>query len=182
MRFSLLFCTYILSFLFILFLSILYFSFDRFNNFENKIYKKLLIVNLFGVVVNIICEISFMFEIKSLMIWITKILLVYFIFWLALFFRYVLEISIKKNNVIIIINQLVAIISSIIIFFLSYDAFFEPTNGIYYTFGADTKFTYFISILYCLFLIILVIFRHKSITQKKAAPIYVLLICISNLC
>ena len=64
MRLSILFCTYIFSFFYILFLSILYFSKNRLNNVENKIYKKLLVINFVGIIIQIVCEITMIIQVE----------------------------------------------------------------------------------------------------------------------
>mgnify|MGYP000992504281 CR=1 FL=1 len=66
MNFSLLFYTYILSFFYIVFLCILYFSKNRLDNNENKIYKILLISNLFGILIQVACEIFSINEMQLL--------------------------------------------------------------------------------------------------------------------
>ena len=98
MKLSLLFCSYILSFFYILFLIVLYFSKNRLDNVENKIYKKLLITNFLGIVIQLICEFLSIFQVKYLTCIMTKFLLIYFIVWLILFFLYTFEISTSSNN------------------------------------------------------------------------------------
>ena len=56
MKFSLLFCTYIFSFFYISFLTVLYFSKNRLDNNENRIYKKLLVTNFIGIIIQLLCE------------------------------------------------------------------------------------------------------------------------------
>ena len=46
----------IFSFIYIIVLSFLYFSKERINNGENKIYKYLLITNLIGLVLQFLCD------------------------------------------------------------------------------------------------------------------------------
>ena len=177
MRFSLLFGTYILSFFYILFLTVLYFSKERLNNTENKIYKTLLISNIFGIIIQIICEILSIYHVEIITEIVTKILLIYFIVWLALFFQYVLEISSKSKKLISIISTVLVIVSMISIIILPYDAYFNLKEGIYYTTGLDTKFTYSISILYCFIIFMIMIIKRKTLSKKKSIPIYLLLIC-----
>ena len=93
MKFSLLFYTYIFSFFYIVFLSILYFSKSRLDNKENKIYKSLLITNFVGIIIQIVCEMASTINIYYLNLIVTKLLLLYFIVWIILLFSYVLEIS-----------------------------------------------------------------------------------------
>ena len=177
MKFSLLFCSYILSFFYILFLILLYFSKSRLDNIENRIYKKLLGINLIGIVIQLGCEFFSIYQVKYLTCIVTKLLLVYFIVWLILFFLYVLEISNLKNNKTTKFNILLMIIFSIIAFFLPYKGYFNSNDGIYYTFGMDTKFVYLISTLYTSAISFIAFFKNKVISKKKAIPIYILIVC-----
>lgn len=176
MKFSLLFCSYILSFLYCLFLLILYFSKNRLDNNENKIYKRLLISNTIGIMIQLLCEIFFVFQVEIISCIVTKLLLVYFITWLTFFYIYVLEISNIKNNIHKSISIVVALISSIIIMALPYEAYIDSSNGIYYTMGVDTKYVYFISILYTTIIFFITILKHKTILNNKAIPIYILIV------
>ena len=76
MKISLLFSTYIFSFFYVIFLLILYFSKARLDNTENKIYKKLLIINSIGVVIQIASEFTMLFGIDILNIIVTKRVLI----------------------------------------------------------------------------------------------------------
>ena len=176
MNFSLLFYTYVLSFFYIVFLWILYFSKNRLDNNENKIYKILLISNLFGILIQVACEIFSINEIPIITCFITKLLLIYFVSWLVIFFRYVMEITNIKNKPIKILNFAVFIISCILIFILPYKGNYDIQEALYYTSGLDTKYTYFISILYVTIISIITLFKHKTLSNKKALPIYVLII------
>ena len=93
MNFSLLFGTYVFSFFYISFLNILYFSKNRLDNVENHIYKKLLAVNFYGVVIQIICEITTILQVEPINCIMTKFLLVCFLY---MFWKYLsLEISLN---------------------------------------------------------------------------------------
>ena len=174
MKFSLLFCTYIFSSFYIVFILLLYFSKNRLNNNENKIYKKLLIINFFGIIIQLLCELFSIQGIELLNIIFTKALLVYFLLWLVEFFSYVLEISNANNKLYKTINYCVLIISTLLIIAFPYNAYIDTANRIYYTYGLDTKFTYLISIIYTVLITIISIIRHKEMSSKKAIPIFLL--------
>jgi signal transduction histidine kinase len=176
MRFSLLFFTNIISFLNIVFLAIIYFSKSRLENKENKIYKKLVVANIVGLVINVLCEICSALELSSLNMIVTKLLLVYFMFWILQFILYVLEISnIKKHNYNLFSN-IVLLISTFVVFALPYNAYINQTDRVYYTYGLDTKYTYGFSIACILFITLVIVMRHKTVSQKKAIPIYLLIV------
>lgn len=177
MKLSLLFGTYIFSFFYSIFLGILYFSKNRLDNVENRIYKKLIVTNFFGIIIQIVCEIIMPLQVEIVSKTMTKLLLIYFVFWIMLFFSYVLEIANLKKKGIRIANYLLVIISAIVIFILPYKAYVNATQGVYYTLGLDTKYTYYISILYTTLISLITVFRHKTIANKKAIPIYLLVVC-----
>ena len=174
MKFSLLFYTYIFSFFYIVFLSILYFSKSRLDNKENKIYKTLLITNFVGIIIQIVCEMASTINIYYLNLIVTKLLLLYFIVWIILLFSYVLEISNLNNKIFKGFNIAVLILSVIMVTILPYNFYSDGANGIYYTYGLDTKYTYLLSILYTTLISIISIIRHKEMTTKKSIPIYLL--------
>ena len=174
MKFSLLFCTYILNFFYILFLILLYFSKNRLDNNENRIYKKLLITNFIGIIIQLLCEVFSFLKIEIISCIVTKLLLVYFVLWIIFFFSYVLEISNSNNRKFKFFNIVLFTISSILILFLPYNAYINTNEGIYYTNGLDTKLTYCISILYIILVSFIAIVKHKVISNKKAIPIYLL--------
>ena len=174
MKFSLLFYTYIFSFFYIVFLSILYFSKSRLDNKENKIYKTLLITNFVGIIIQIVCEMASTINIYYLNLVVTKLLLLYFIVWIILLFSYVLEISNLNNKIFKGFNIAVLILSVIMVTILPYNFYSDGANGIYYTYGLDTKYTYLLSILYTTLISIISIIRHKEMTTKKSIPIYLL--------
>ena len=174
MKFSLLFYTYIFSFFYIVFLSILYFSKSRLDNKENKIYKSLLITNFVGIIIQIVCEMASTINIYYLNLIVTKLLLLYFIVWIILLFSYVLEISNLNNKIFKGFNIAVLILSVIMVIILPYNFYSDGANGIYYTYGLDTKYTYLLSILYTTLISIISIIRHKEMTTKKSIPIYLL--------
>ena len=176
MKFSLLFCTYIFSFFYIIFLCILYFSKTRIDNFENRIYKKLLVANIIGIIIQIFCEFSSFYKLNFLNCILSKFLLIYFIYWLTLFLNYVFEISDLKVKYLRIILNLLFFLSILLVFIFPYNAYIDTSLGIYYTNGIDTKYTYFISILYTTIISIVTLLKKKIISKKKAIPIYLLIV------
>ena len=177
MQFSLLFGSYVLSFFYVAFLTMLYFSKSRLDNNENRVYKKLLVSNLIGMIIQLACEASLICGAEFVSSIITKILLIYFVLWIILFFLYVIEISNVYKKVYKIVNSFIFIICSVVILVLPYEVYIDRINRIYYTFGLDTRFTYFISILYIIFISTFTIIKHKAISNKKAIPIYILVLC-----
>jgi len=155
-------------------LSVVYFSKGRLKNSENRIYKKLVITNVVGIIIQIFCEVFSALDIKIANYIITKLLLVYFVIWIAQFLSYVLEISNIRNLKLKQLNMILVIVFSLIVFALPYEAVINKSEGIYYTSGLDTKFTYFLSIVYISLISLISFLKRKVISSKKAIPIYFL--------
>jgi signal transduction histidine kinase/CheY-like chemotaxis protein len=155
-------------------LAIVYFSKGRLDNNENRIYKKLIITNVVGIIIQILCEVFSAFNIEAINLIVTKLLLVYFITWIAQFLSYVLEISNIRDIKFKKLNMLLVVVFSVIVFVLPYEAFINQSEGIYYTSGLDTKFTYFLSIVYISLISLITFIKKKIISPKKTIPIYFL--------
>ena len=179
MKLSLLFFSYIISFFYIIFLCILYFSKVRLNNYENKIYRRLLITNLFGMIIQIICDVVPLLQIDLLNCILSKVFLIYFDVWIVFFFLYVLEISNLNNKKVELANVIISAISIMLIIILPFEIVIDSVNGVYYVHGLDTKFLYLISVIYVTLISIITIIRHKIMSNKKAIPIYMLIVFFS---
>ena len=89
-----------------------------------------------------------------------------------MFFSYLLEVSGLGKNIIAKINIGTFILSSLLCFILPYNVFYG--DGIYYTYGLDTKYTYLISTLYIFSIFIVVFLKRKVIVKKKAIQTFIL--------
>ena len=85
---------FITSLLYLLLIMIVFFSKKRVNNFDNKIYSAILLVNTFGILLDILQYSIIKMEISSLVILIVcKIFLMYILSWTCLFTTYILSLS-----------------------------------------------------------------------------------------
>ena len=170
----------IFSFIYVFMLLIVYFSKERIKNNENKIYKFLLTSNLFGLLLQFLCDlVSYKYDVYNQYIsnFVLKIYLVYFITWLTALFIYLIEISIKKHKKTIIkIIISICLILNFVALFLPFSLYRDVTNSIYYTHGIAIDYVFAISgIIYSIMLILLII-KSKKIKLKKALPIYLMLL------
>lgn len=179
MKLSMLFCTYILSFFYILFLIILYFSKVRLDNNENKIYRKLLITNFIGIVVQIIGDLAPFTYNETFIYIVAKFILVYFNVWVSLLFLYVLEISNLNNSKVNKIIAWILLLTSIVIFVLPFDVFIDKVKGVYYINGLGTNFVYVLSVIYVTLFLVIIFIKRKVVSQRKVFPIYMLTIFFS---
>ena len=76
----------------IILLTIVYFSKKRIDNYENKIYKNIIILNIFGQILHILCffSINYMESFPIVNTIITKSYLAYLMIWLLLNVSYIL--------------------------------------------------------------------------------------------
>lgn len=169
----------IFSIIYVLGLSFLYFSKDRICNKENKIYKVMLITNIIGLVLQLLCDyISYHYGNipKFICDIIFKSYLVYFVVWINLMFLYLIEISFDKyKNKIFKVNT-IAIVAEILIIIISpYELYRDSVNRIYYTYGSAINLCFNISKIICIIMFLILIIKFKKISKKKAIPIYMLI-------
>ena len=89
----------IVSLVYVLVLNIFYFSKKRFNSLENRIYKCLLLSNVVGLLIELGCfyTVIHMNEIPYINSFVTKLLLIYYLWFISLYTFYVFVISYKTN-------------------------------------------------------------------------------------
>ena len=170
----------IFSIIYVLGLSFLYFSKDRICNKENKIYKVMLITNIIGLVLQLLCDyISYHYGNipKFICDIIFKSYLVYFVVWINLMFLYLIEISFDKyKNKIFKVNT-IAIVAEILIIIISpYELYRDSVNRIYYTYVSAINICFNISKIICIIMFLILIIKFKKISKKKAIPIYMLIV------
>lgn len=164
--------------LYIICLSIIYFSKDRINNIENRIYKWLLCTNILGIVLQLLCDYvsaynSIIPSIISSIIF--KSFLVYFILFINIILLYLLAISYNDNKNILNANILLTIIEFIIVLFLPYKLFADPVNHIFYTYGAAINYVFVLSAIIMIAMGVIITFNAKKINKKKILPILLLI-------
>ena len=170
----------IFSFIYIIVLSFLYFSKERINNGENKIYKYLLITNLIGLVLQFLCDfVSYKYDVVPHIIsdFILRMYLVYFIIFISLLIIYLIEISFKYKKIATTITLIMDLIMSILIFILPYSLYRDVSQKIYYTYGTAVQIVFCLSsTLSVIIFIILILKRKNNKLNKKVIPIWTYLV------
>ena len=170
----------IFSFIYIIVLSFLYFSKERINNGENKIYKYLLITNLIGLVLQFLCDfVSYKYDVVPHIIsdFILRMYLVYFIIFISLLIIYLIEISFKYKKIATTITLIMDLIMSILIFILPYSLYRDVNQKIYYTYGTAVQIVFCLSsTLSVIIFIILILKRKNNKLNKKVIPIWTYLV------
>ena len=142
---------HITSFVYIVLLAIFYFKKARLSDVENKIYKNLLISNIVGLLIEFCCfyGVANIEKMEFFTLVVTRLLLIYYLFFISLYTVYVFVICYKKEKKTVVeINQFykkVLKISLVIFAILSLDIAFLPmsyyNDGIYvYSYGTAVNF------------------------------------------
>lgn len=179
-----------ISVIYMLLLTIVYFSKERITNIENKLYANMIKLSCFGIIVDSMScmllinnyEQTLYFKIATLF------MLVYYIMWSGLFLIYIFVISLKKPNMndndfdkkyLLLVKTIfyIYLICSITVVFLPLNYHIE--NGVVFPEGLSVSLTYFIAGFVSLTLMfVLLIINRKHIKSKKYAPLYSLIILL----
>ena len=134
----------ITSFVYLLLIMIIYFSKKRIDNYDTRIYTFILIVNLIGVMIDVLqfLMIKNNFS-ESSIIYINKIFLIYILFWTYLFASYILNLSIKNSfqKCLNIIKNIIMIFGSMLVLILPVE--YMHDGDIIYTTGYATTMVFF---------------------------------------
>ena len=153
----------------------MYFSKSRLNTGENRIYAAMLITNLVGLLLQLSCDfVSFSYDIFPQFIsdFILRFYLIYFIIWATLMFLYLVELAFKNKNSATLFISVVTLIFIVAVMVLPYDLYRDITNRVYYTHGSAVMATFVFSAIVSTSILVILILKRKSISRKKALPIY----------
>ena len=156
-------------------INIVYFTKQRINSYENKIYSALIISNLIGLLIELSCNITAMIsETPEIVVsLVTKLYLIYLITWIFFFTIYIFIISInnyeeKRKRLTRIIFCLLGL-SILLVGCLPIECIKE--NDVVYASGLSVIVDYAISGV-CIFVWMILLFRNfKNIKSKKYIPL-----------
>ena len=162
---------------FIAILAIVYFTKARIDTEENKLYSKLLILTIIGLLIEITCNWTAIMNYSPdslFVICISRIFLVFMLYWSIFFTDYVTIIAKGKH----IYTQ--KKIYDICIFLIAIAIAALPlsfyNDGIVtYSYGLGIILIYIIDIILIIYDICLIIKNHKKITMKKMYPLFLLI-------
>lgn len=156
-----------------------YFSKDRINTIENKIYGIMVIISVCGCLIGIPTYYSVMFADKMPIIAyiIPRLYLVYLLAWALIFTEYVLVISSKKDNekiekYYLKLKKILFVLALIIVFLIFVLPLYNHNqDNKIYTYGPAANLLYVIAAI-CVFVwLIRVLVNIKNIKQKKYFPV-----------
>lgn len=172
----------VFSLLYCLFLIILFFKKEHVKNFETKIFGIMILLNLMGLIVELLCDTSIIyFGVNSFITkLIAKMLIVYFISFVMIFTIYVILISYNEKKAQVDFNSyykrttitmgLLMIILNIISTLLPISLYYD--KKVAYSYGLATNLTFAISALCVVFNIALMINNFKQIKSRKYLPLF----------
>mgnify|MGYP004516121621 FL=1 len=169
----------IFSLIYMFGLNFLYFSKSRLKNKENKVYKIMLIVNVIGLILQLLCDyVSFKYDIvpKIISAIIYKSYLIYFIVFVNLMLLYLIILVFNKYEKLLIrCDTVITFIESWIVCIAPYSLYRNVITKTYYTYGLAINLSFIFSAIVCIFMFIVLIVNRKKISKTKSVPIYLLI-------
>ena len=169
----------IFSLIYMFGLNFLYFSKSRLKNKENKVYKIMLIVNVTGLILQLLCDyVSFKYDIvpKIISAIIYKSYLIYFIVFVNLMLLYLIILVFNKYEKLLIrCDTVITFIESWIVCIAPYSLYRNVITKTYYTYGLAINLSFIFSAIVCIIMFIVLIVNHKKISKTKSVPIYLLI-------
>ena len=178
----------IVSFIYTMLTSIVYFSKNRINNSENAVYEKLLSITPIGLLLEIGCNVTAIYKMNDLVSSIiSRLYLIFILVWLTTFTLYILTITkykgdklTKYKNSKIRKSIIIGSISSILLLiFLPIDFVLEKNSA--YLGGIGIVFLLAITFLLIILDFILFIKYFKNMTFREKVPMLLLLLLIGGL-
>lgn len=142
---------------------------------ETKMYNSLIIVNLFALIVEVLCSFACIHveQMPFISMFILKFYLVLLLTWTALFTNYIYIITYENGNKKFdLLQKIFLVIVFAFIFILPMDVIVENNNQIHYTTGACCYFSYGVSFIYILMIIYMLARNTKKIFYKKYIPVF----------
>ena len=160
-------------------LNIVYFSRKRLITFENKIFEKIMVTNLIGVILAIGSYFTIVnidkYPIFNVIV--SKGYIVYLLTWITLFSVYIFAISIddsknRKNKINRIIKGFSILYVIFLIVIIIKPLYYHNVGGAVYSYGPSANVMYVVSSVYIAIWIVRLIINYKKIRDKKYLPIF----------
>ena len=170
----------IISLISVVGLSVIYFSKRRMNNEENKIYRLLIILNIIGLILHLVCDfVSYNFDSLPVVFStiVLKTFLVYYFAFGALLLSYLIVIAKMKHKDVLIKSLAVFTgILYIIVYFIPQNVYRDMENMIFYTNGQDVRFIYIICTVETTLLFAIILLKIKQLNIRKAIPLFLFMV------
>ncbi len=168
----------ILSLIYMILITLIYFSKDKIENLDNKIYKRIIVINIIGLIIDIIQFLSIKNELDEQLIYLfAKFFLLYVNAWTFAFSYYVISKNTKHSTALGRLLFTILVVTAIIGFILPVKYFYNGTEM--YTYGKAIDFAYIVGNIYlgiCLFSIVLDYAINKNKNLKQYIPLFIFVI------
>lgn len=167
---------------FSLLIIILFFKKGHIDNYETRIYKKLIILNFIGLILELLCTVGSMIydDLPILANFIYKSYLLYLLSWTALFTYYVYKIStskeVKNKKLSKTILTILGVLTIVLIYLLPIQLVVKSDFQVHYTTGPSVFLAYSISALLVVAILVILCKNIKNIKAQKYLPVWLLLI------
>lgn len=167
------------SLLYIIVLAIVYFKKVKLDSIENRIFKRIIISNIFGLILHLVlfCLMLYVGTESISTIVVSKLYLVYLITYMSLFTFYVFAISAKEKEYIvqnfkkiIAIVVLIIAMTSIFIFYLPIE--FHNEIGKMYSYGLAVQFVYVFGFLMIMLNVLFLLKNINQVLSKQYYPLF----------
>ena len=173
---------FIISFIYLSTISFIYFGKKKVDNIDNKIYKIILIVNLSGLVIDMMQSILIINgDSEFLIILFNKLFLIYVNLWTFLFTFYVLNIgNLKEDNMnsdLMKFSQYLVILFILVSFFLPISYKYIEGEGMY-SFGPAVVFCYIAGGIYIFIMLFTLLNNYRKLNdanKRKFIPLFIFL-------
>ena len=164
-------CFSICCLIFIFILSIAYFTKQKINNFDNRVYTTVMLLNLIGIIIDVGGFISFRnLGVNNILNHlISKIYLLYYISYIFCLMIYIYNLSF--NNLSKIIKKVIMafLFVCLLIFSLPINIHFD--NSTAYTYGLSVNVSYFFAFSFIIFMIFCLFKNIKKLRNKEYYPL-----------
>ena len=153
----------------------IYFAKEREKNEETRIYKYLLITNLFSLIFQILCIIySYNYDCLNIHMcnFIFKMYSVLFLVYVTYLLIYLVIISFDNYKKIMWVIHTLLNISVVITFLLPAKLYVSPDKSSFYTTGLAMDFVYFVSLVISTSIIAILFIKRKKISKVKTIPLH----------
>jgi Signal transduction histidine kinase len=167
------------SFLFLIMITFNYFSKARILSLETKIFSILIIVNLFGVVIDLTSTSMALFDISNpLLNIISKLYLVYVVTTAIVFIFYAINVSfdLTEKQHSFIIKSLAILLFTLFVLCMALPLYNYSQNGIVYTYGPASNIPKVFGMFSYVSIFSLIITRYKKQQSKKFLPLLAFII------
>ena len=160
------------SLIYILLMSFIYFSKQRVDNYDNKLYSVILFVNIIGLILDIVQCLIIKYEFNTIIIhFVAKLFLIYIVIWTYIFCCYIISLSkeSKLKEKLISLKYVPFVLGILGALILPIEFYHE--NNMMYTYGFSVNLIY---IIVCLFILLMIISCvYNLILDKKELKKYV---------